>query len=207
MRSRLHSPRTGFGRLRIALVLSLAAAALLAAGCGGSDDSQELTGEPFTAQNEADWNGALTKIGDLVTADDCAGAQQKLDTLRDAVEGVPADVDESLKDDLIDLLGQLDEQISTECEPADTTTTESDTTDESTTTTTETTTEDTTTEDTTKTETTETTPTEPDQPETPTPPSGQGGTPGGGTTGGGGTGGGGGGGTGGTGGIAPREAR
>lgn len=205
MKSSLHSP--GMAPLRqISLLLTALAVTIVVAGCGGGDDSRDLTGEPFTAQNELDFNAKLDKIEGLVAEGECDEAQQNLDTLTVAVEGVPSDVDQQLKDDLIELLGRLGDQVQGECQQAETTTTE-DTTEEPDTTTVEPTT--TTTTTTTTDETTDTTQ-EPTPPETPEPPSnpGQGGNPGSGGTPGGGQGGQGGGGTDpGSGGITPRAAR
>ena len=195
MRAQLHSPRMARRLRQLPLLLTACAVVIIVVGCGGSDSSRDLTGEPFSEQNEMDFNGALDKIGDLVAEGDCDGAQQKLDTLTAAAEGVPSDIDQALKDDLVELLGRLGDQIQGQCDPAETTTT---TTEEDTTTTADTTT---TTE-----EPTETTDSVPEQPQPPTTPPGQGGTPGGPPPSGG-SNPGGSGGTGGSGGVTPRSLR
>lgn len=201
MRAQLHSPPMARRLRQLPLLLTACAVVIIVAGCGGGGNSRDLTGEPFSEQNEMDFNGALDKIGDLVAEGDCDGAQQKLDTLTAAAEGVPSEVDQALKDDLVELLARLGDQIQGQCDPAATTTT---TTAADTTTSADTTT---TTEEQTGTGgPTETTGTAPEQPQPPTTPPGQGGTPGGPPPSGG-SNPGGSGGTGGSGGIAPREPR
>jgi len=185
-------------RLRQLLLLTACVVAMILAGCGSDDGSRDLTGEPFTAQNEEDFNRNLSQIDEMVTEGDCTGAQSKLDALTNAVNTVPPEIDQQLKDDLIELLGRLGDQIQGECLADETTTTTDETTDETTTTTDETTT---TTDETTTTTTTTDTAEEPSQPEPPddeptTPPSSGGGGGSGGTTPP----------DGGSGGVAPREA-
>ena len=194
MRPQLHSPAMAL-RLRQLLLLPTAlAVAIILTGCGAGGGSRDLTGEPFTEQNEMDFNRNLEQIGDLVGEGECERAQQKLDALTAAVGQVPPEIDQRLKDDLIELLGRLGDQIQGQCETVETTTSTTTRDD-----TTAPTIEETTTTTTTTAETTDTTePTPPTAPGGGTQPGG--GTPPGGTLPGGGT-------TPGSGGIAPRGAR
>ena len=208
MRTQLHSPRMALRRRQIALCLSFLAVVIAVAGCGSSGGSEDLTGEPFTAEDGAAFTGALAELKDRIAAGDCDGAQDKLDALVTGVNMVPADTDQGLKNDLLDLLDELGGQVTDQCMPADESTSTTDTdetsTDETSTSTTTTTTDDTQTDTSTTDQTdTDTSETEPDIPSPPdnTPP-GQGGTP----PGQGGTPPGGGGNGGGSGGITPRSA-
>jgi hypothetical protein len=150
---------------QIALLAALLAVLLFASGCGGGGDSTDITGEKFTEQNEIDWTTNLDKIGDLAANGQCQDALDKLDNLTGAVQAVPAEIDQGLKDQLVDLLGQLGDQIDSQCEEPDTTTTTTskETTSSDTTTTVPPTTEPTTTDETKDTPSTETPP-EPDNP-------------------------------------------
>lgn len=189
MRTQLHSPRMALRRRQIALCLSFLAVAIPVAGCGSSNGSEDLTGEPFTAQDGEAFTGALNELKGRIGDGDCDGAQDKLDALVVAVNAVPADTDEGLKNDLLDLLDQLRGQVSDQCMPGDDTTSSTDTdetttsSDETTTSTTTSTTDETQTDtDTTKTDSTETEPNIPSPPENSLPgqggtPPGQGGTP------------------------------
>ena len=152
MTPQLHSPRMAPRRRRIALLISLFAATLLVAGCGGSDDTQDITGEPFLQEDAEAYDVQLDNVAELVAAGDCEGAVQKVNTLSETVSTFPADVDSGLKDELRKLLDRLSSQISEDdrCEAEE----EPTTTDESTT---DTDTEPTTTESTTTSTTTTTT--------------------------------------------------
>lgn len=121
MRSQLNWPRMALAR-QIAFSLCLLVVGLVLLGCGGGDSSAELSGEPFTAENEADFNAKLDKIDGYVAEGRCDTAQSNLDALTTAVGGVAPETDEGLKTDLLDLLSQLGDQIDTECVPTDTTT-------------------------------------------------------------------------------------
>ena len=180
----LDSPPMALGR-QIAVCVCLLAAGTLLLGCGGNDDSTEITGEAFSTQNEIDFNEKLDKIAGYVAEDRCDTAQSNLGALEDAVQGVSADTDEGLKSDLLDLLSQLGDQIDTECvETVTSTTTEETDTESSTTepveTTSSTSSTSTTDEETTDPETDTTTPPEDDDDEFVPPeegvPPGQGGT-------------------------------
>ena len=202
MRPQLHSPRMVLRLRQLLMLLTDCAVAIIVAGCGGDDGTRDLTGEPFTEQNEMDFNRNLDQINQMVEEHDCEGAQSKLDALTNAVNTVPPEIDQQLKDDLIELLGRLGDQIQGEC-MEEQTTTEEDTTEEPTADTTAV--EPTTTTTTTTTTDTAEEPQTPETPDTPDTPD----TPSGGTGGQGGTGGGGTGGGGvdpGSGGVAPREA-
>lgn len=132
MRSQLNWPRMALAR-QIAFSLCLLVVGLVLLGCGGGDSSAELSGEPFTAQNEEDFNGKLDKIDGYVAEGRCDTAQSNLDALVTAVGNVPPETDEGLKTDLLDLLSQLGDQIDSECVPADTATTSSTSTEPTTT--------------------------------------------------------------------------
>lgn len=151
MRPQLHSPRMAQRRRQFALFLPMLAAAVLAVGCGGDDGTRDLTGEPFSESNVSDFSNQRDLVQGMVDDGDCEGAVQKVDTLSVAVDQISSDVDQSLKDDLKELLGKLSTQIEDQCQPEEETTT---TTDESSTTSTEETTTTTTTTDTTDTDTT-----------------------------------------------------
>ncbi len=131
MTPQLHSPRMAPRRRRIALLISLLAATLLVAGCGGSDSTQDITGEPFLQEDAEAYDVQLDNVAELVAAGDCEGAVQKVNTLSETVSTFPADVDGGLKDDLRELLDRLSSQISEDdrCEAEE----EPTTTDESTT--------------------------------------------------------------------------
>lgn len=172
MNAQLHSGWMALGR-QIALCLSLLTLSVVAFGCGSSG---ETTSADINAETASEYTAKLAKIKDDAQAGDCEGALNALDALNGAVDTQADDNGAQFTADLQRLLGDLSDQIDSQCkQEADTTSTSSSSSSSTTdpmpvepTTTTPTETE----ESTTKTETKTTTSTSTTQSTTPPPESG-----------------------------------
>lgn len=143
MNAQLHSPPLAFRRRFVPFLVAVAASSALL-GCGSDSSERELEGEPFSEQESLDLVENLDEIQVLVEEGNCEDADNKLASVTELAENVPAERDEQLKADLLTLLGDLDEKIGTECTETEATTsstsTQEDTATTETTETTETTT-------------------------------------------------------------------
>jgi hypothetical protein len=93
------------------LVLGLALAALLLSGCGRENprliDQQRAEALIATVED----------IGSRTEAEDCDGARSAVREAKGQVTELPSRVDSKLKDNLIEWLDHLDEEVPKDCQP------------------------------------------------------------------------------------------
>jgi hypothetical protein len=101
-------------RATLGAMSTIACAAALAA-CGESEDPK-----PTISQGASDaLIAALDRVQDLVDAGDCTGAEATAQNVRDAIDGLPADVPDDVEQTLVKASDNLVSQTRTQCEPAD----------------------------------------------------------------------------------------